>query len=134
MCVCWPSDAYALAGDVPDVDDGLVGGQRGVLGVRRGDDQQVGLGDHVVQGQQRGVGGDVRVGAVHGGGGEGQDVLELVGQAGADVVRAALEGHAQDADGHGFQVVDPLEPVDQVQRQALVDGHRCVAEREVVVV
>ena len=80
------------------------------------------------------VGGHVRVRAQHRAGLEGQDPLELVGQAGPGVVRAALEGHAEDADRHGRQVEALLQPVHQVQRHALVDRHRGVAEGEVVVV
>ena len=92
------------------------------------------LREDVVERAQGRVGGHVRVGAQHRAGLEGQDPLELVGQAGPGVVGAALERHAEDADGHGRQVEALLQAVHQVQRHALVDGHRGVAEREVVVV
>ena len=46
----------------------------------------------------------------------------------------ALNASAEDADGQVREVVLRLELADDVQRQTLVDQHRRVAEREVVVV
>jgi len=60
--------------------------------------------------------------------------LSLVGEAGAGVVGAGFEGHAEDADGELVEGVAAFEAVDEVEGEAFVDGHGGVAEGEVVVV
>ncbi len=125
---------HARTEHVPDVDDRLVGHQFAVLRVRGGDDQQAGTGNDLLLRQEVRVHCDVRV--------RGEDVarlelknpLEFVGQAGPDVVRSPLEGHAKDADRHLPQIEPSLKPVEQVQGQPLVNGHGRMPEGEVVVV
>ena len=95
---------------VPDVDDGHVVVELGVALVRRGDDQQIGLGEHEVERPELVVVAHVRVGAEHAPGLELQQALELVAQARAGVVGLGLERHAEDADRHRRQVVLLLEP------------------------
>jgi len=107
---------HARTEHVPDVDDRLVCHQFAVLRVRGGDDQQAGTGNDLLLRQEVRVHCDVRV--------CGEDVarlelknpLEFVGQAGPDVVRSPLEGHAKDADRHLPQIEPSLKPVEQVQR------------------
>jgi hypothetical protein len=84
---------------VPDIGDRLAGLDAGILGMRGSDDHQVRLGQHLGQRRQIRVGGDVGVRAQHPVRLERQEPLELVGEAGPDIVRPALERHPQDAHG-----------------------------------
>ena len=76
---------------------------------------------------------DVRVRAHDAGAGPRQELAQLVAQRRARVVRLGLERHPEDADGlAGEAAVAAFERRDDVRRQALVDLHRGLAEREVI--
>ncbi len=65
--------------------------------------------------------------------GPGEQLAQLVGERRPRVVRLGLERHAEDADGLALQpAVAPFERGHDVGRQALVDLHRGLADREVV--
>src|SRR5262245_63352283 len=97
-------------------------------------DEEVRSGKHRVKILNLGIIPDKWIGAQHLLRLEPKEMLELVAQAVTPVVALTLEGHAQDARRHVRDVVSSLELGDEVKRQALVDHHAGVAERELVVV
>ena len=100
--------------------------------VRHADDQDLGLGQHLVQRHETRIG-NVRVRAQNVGAGPEQQLAQLVAERRADVVRLGLEGHAEQADRATAQAaVSLLHGADHVGGQAFVDLHRRLAEPEVV--
>ena len=57
------SHLHSALAQVPDVDDRTRNLEVAVHRVRRADHEQVGLPDHLLEGQEVGVGRDVRIGA-----------------------------------------------------------------------
>ena len=100
--------------------------------MRRAEDEDVALLEDAVEADQPVVD-DVRVGGEDAGAGPRQELAQLVAERRARVVRFGLEGHPQDADGLAVEAaVATLEGRHDVGRQALVDLHRGLAEREVI--
>src|SRR6478672_6564748 len=126
-------EADALAEGTPHVDDVLAADIEPAVGaMRRAEHQDVALLEDALE-RYEPVVADVRVRREHSGTGPHEELAQLVAEGGARVIRFGLERHAEDADRLALHTaVAALERAHDVCREALVDLHRGLTEREVV--